>query len=206
MVHERTWIGSNRDVDASRQILLRNDSNSLERRAQRLSKILCIETRVDYCMPNWTWQLLVEAGDCFVDGHYTGCVVSLAAGVEHGLGKLCPKHAGGLFEDLIAAAFGSGYLIDEEREALNELRLYRNDMAHSNIENLSAGVKLQVQKAVLTQSGINGGTWSEKFDPQHLHEHETAASLSAESKAGDLFLRVRKAIYDIFDRNPWEPR
>ena len=90
--------------------------------------------------------MLDEAGSCFVSGLYTGCIVSLAAGVEHGLGELCPDHARERFDNLIGAAFACGYLLDEEREVLDDLRQYRNDMAHSKIVNLAAGKNCRYKK------------------------------------------------------------
>ena len=85
MVHERTWEKSYRDVDDCRSVLLRIDSNTLERRALRLSKQSCVLMPIGYSMPGWTSDLIDEAGMCFTYGQFTGCIVSLTAGVEHGL-------------------------------------------------------------------------------------------------------------------------
>ena len=39
-------------------------------------------------MPSRTDTLLSAACDCFEDGQYTGCVLTLATGVEHGLRQI----------------------------------------------------------------------------------------------------------------------
>ena len=206
MAHRRTWLEKHRDVDTCAQFLIAYDSNSRQRRAERLSLETQVELPVEYRMPNWTSQMLDEAGECFMNGLYTGCILSLSAGIEHGLAELCPDQAGGRFEDLINAAFDRGYLYDYEKKALSDLKAYRNDMAHSNIDKLAVGKKLQIQKIVLTESGITEGVWSEEFVPRNQNERETAASLSAEKKTQDLYLRVRNVVYDIFDRNESESK
>lgn len=199
MAHERTWIEKHRDVDTCGQFLISFDANSRQRRAERLSLETQIELPVDYRMPNWTSHMLDEAGGCFMNGLYTGCIASLAASVEHGLRELCQ---GKTLELLISAGVVDGFINDGEEEILTELRKYRNNMIHAKIANLSAGVKLQTQRTALTESGMNEGPWSEEFEPHLPHEKESAASLSAESKVGELFHNVRIALYDIFDRAP----
>jgi len=61
-------------------------------------------------MPGWTSNLIDEASMCFTYGHFTGCIVSLATGVEHGLCKLCYETARGDLQSLIPSAVDSGFV------------------------------------------------------------------------------------------------
>ena len=204
MAYQRTWLEKRRNVETCEQFLVSYDSNNRHRRAERLSLETQVELPVDYCIPNWTDRMLEEAGNCFMNGLYTGCILTLAAGVEYGLGELCPEQAGGRFDKLIKAAIDCGYVIDHEKNVLHDLRKYRNNMAHSNIGKLAAGKKLQIQQTISTDLGVAEREWSKKFLPQNQDEREIAADLSAEKKTKRIYLRVREAMYDIFDRNPRE--
>lgn len=204
--HERTWSKKHRDAETCEQFLISYDTDFRRERAERLSLESQVELPLGYSIPNWTSQMIDEAGACFMNGLYTGCIVSLAAGVEFGLIELCPEKAGESLQELIDASSTKGYILEDEKVKFDELRNYRNDMAHSNIGNLAIGAKLQIQQVVLTKPGISEGTWSDQFEPRDQVELEIAASLAAEAKTGNLFLNVREALYDIFDRNPWKPK
>ena len=118
MVHERTWEKTYRDVDGCRNILLRIDASTLDQRALRLSKESCVLMPLGYSMPNWTSKLINEAGTCFVNGQYTGCIVSLAAGVEYGLRELCDGKPNHQLDRLIRDASNSKKISEEEKEKI----------------------------------------------------------------------------------------
>ena len=93
---------------------------------------------IDYSMPGWTSNLIDEAGTCFTYGQYIGCIVFLAAGVEHGLRKLCNGKASDDLQPLIQPAVDSGFVEAQEGEGmLTKLRKYRNYMAHAKIDKLA---------------------------------------------------------------------
>ena len=85
-------------------------------------------------MPGWTSNLIDEAGMCFTYGHFTGCIVSLATGVEHGLCKLGYGKARDDLKSLIPSTVDSGFVEAQEGEGmLTKLRKYQNYMAHAKL-------------------------------------------------------------------------
>ena len=65
-------------------------------------------------------------------------------------------------------------------------------MAHSKIDNLSDGLQIQYGFVV--------------SDPRNQTEKEMVIYFAKESKVQEILLGVREAIYDIFYRNPWDPK
>ena len=134
--------------------------------------------------------MIAEA--CFVDGNYGGCIVSLAAGVEHGLRELCDGGLDDGLGKLISEASQAIKINQIEIDSLRNLNNYRNNMAHSKIDNLSDG--LQIQHGFVVS------------DPRNQTEKEMVIHFAKESKVQEMLLGVREAIDDIFYRNPWEPK
>ena len=105
---------------------------------------------IDYSMPGWTSNLIDEAGTCFTYGQYIGCIVFLAAGVEHGLRKLCNGKASDHLQSLIQSVVDSGFVEAQEEEMLTKLRKYRNYMVHAKIDKLAEGIQSDLRTIELT--------------------------------------------------------
>lgn len=200
MAQRRTWSQRQGSVERCLQVLRLLDERSIQRRAERLSIETHIETPEDFAMPNRTAELIDEAGACFTNGQYTGCILALAAGIEHGFRTMRGLERKRALGGLIGAGVSCGYINNSEAEILLRLREYRNDAIHSNVDGLSAGKRLVRQSALRNEKGEILGSVQEEFAPESQDEKEIAASLSAEDKVGDLFVRAREAVYDIFDR------
>ena len=85
---------------------------------------------------------------------------------------------------------------------LRTLNKYRNDVAHSNIDNLAAGKTLQRQRYVVTErDGMPDSEWVE-FEPESQDDKEIIAHLSEEYEVGQLLVEVREVLHDVFDRFP----
>lgn len=143
-----------------------------------------------------------EAGACFTNGQYTGCILCLATAVEHGLRELLIMDKRSSLLKLIEEGVERGVVNSSEGVVLHALREYRNYATHSRIDNLAAGKTLQRQRVVLTEHGMMTSSDWEEFEPEFQYEKEIAADLSAEGKVGDLFIKVREIVYDICDRYP----
>ena len=191
MAHERTWEETHRDVNKCRDILLRNDAITLERRALRLSKISSITTFVwKFQIPQWTGDLLDEAECCYLDGNFTGSIVCLAAGTEHALRELCRGKVSDGLGELIKLAASKDRLNGSEIELLKSLNQYRNKLAHSDIDELSNGLKIQ-RGWVAT-------------DPENESEKQILIRFAMESNVENLLFPVRDALHDVFDRAKWK--
>jgi len=206
MVHARTRVRSFRNVEECREVLLRTDSNSLERMASRLSKESCVLMPIDYSIPGWTSNLIDEAGMCFTYKQYTGCIVSLASGVEHGLPKLCNGKVSPDLQPLIQPAVDSGFVEAQEEEMLMKLRKYRNYMAQAKIDKLAEGIPSDLRTIKLTGIESTEDLLTKRTKHGIPFEEEAWAHLSAESSVEEIFLEVREAMFDIFDRANWEPK
>lgn len=200
MTHKRTWIQRHRRVEDCLQVLRSLDSRTLQRRAGRLSIETQIETPVGFYMPNRTALLFDEAGACFTNGQYNGCVFVLATGVEYGLRKLLNSPKSRRLNKLIQDGVDTGNITAGEADVLGELRNYRNQATHSDIARLAVGIRLSRQSVKLTPHGEESTSEWEEFEPQSQSDMETAVHLAAEEKVGELFLKVREAMYEIFDR------
>ena len=88
---------------------------------------------------------------CFRYGHFTGCIVSLATGVEQGLCKLCYGKARDDLQSLIPSAVESRCVETQEGEGmLTILRKYQNHMAHAKIDKLAEGISSDLWAIELT--------------------------------------------------------
>ena len=184
------------------QLLRALDERTLHRRAEKLSIIVQIETPVGYYMPNRTSHLLSEADACFVDGHYAGCVLALASGVEHGLRELLQKPMGMSLVRLIGHGITDGLISKSQAEVLRVMKDYRNSVTHSDIDYLATGEKLQIQGAPPAPQSIMEESEWEKFEPTSEDHKEITADLAAEHRVRELLVQVREVIHDIFDGQP----
>ncbi|MQG29066.1 MAG: hypothetical protein FI723_11840 [SAR202 cluster bacterium] len=150
--------------------------------------------------------MIDEAGMCFTSGQYTGCIVSLAAGVEHGLRKLCNGKASDDLQPLIQPAVDSGFVEAQEEEMLMKLRKYRNYMAQAKIDKLAEGIPSDLRTIELTGIESTEDLLTKRTKHGIPFEEEAWAHLSAESSVEEIFLEVREAMFDIFDRANWEPK
>jgi hypothetical protein len=163
--------------------------------------------QIDYSMPGWTSNLIDETGMCFTYGQYTGCIVSLAAGVEHGLRKLCNGKASDHLQSLIQSVVDSGFVeAQEEEEMLTKLRKYRNYMAHAKIDKLAERIPSDLRTIELTGIESTEDLLTKRTKHGIPFEEEAWAHLSAGSSVEAIFLEVREAMLDIFDRANWEPK
>ena len=88
---------------------------------------------------------------CVTYGHFTGCIVSLATGVEQGLCKPCYGKAKDDLQSLIPSAVGSGFVEAQDGEGmLTKLRKYQNYMAHAKIDKLAEGIPSDLWTIELT--------------------------------------------------------
>ena len=206
MTQKRTWLQQQQSGERCIQILRALDERTLQRRAQRLASIVQIETPAGYYMPNRTCHLLDEAEGCFVDGHYGGCVLSLASGVEHGLRELLQKPKGISLNMLIKHGITHGVINESQAEVLRAMKDYRNSASHSDIDYLAAGKRSQHENVLLSpQETMEASAWEDLGLPtQDLKE--IAAELSEEHKVGELLVQVREVIHDIFDGQPLPDR
>ena len=101
---------------------------------------------------------------------------------------------------LILIGVESGVINGAEAGVLRVLKNLRNQMAHSDIDELAAGTVLWRQAVNLTVSGIESNSAWEKIIPECQDHKEIASSLAAERKAGDLLVKVREMMHDIVDR------
>ena len=147
---------------------------------------------------------------CFTYKQYTGCIVSLASGVEHGLPKLCNGKVSDDLQPLIQSAVDSGFVEAQEEEMLTNLRKYRNYMAHAKIDKLAEGIPSDLRTIELTGELTGIESTEDLLTKRTKHgiplEGEAWAHLSAESSVEEIFLEVSEAMFDIFDRANWEPK
>lgn len=200
MDETRTWTQRERTVEESAKILHALDARTLQRRAIRLSIEIPIELPLGYEIPHRTTQLFDEAGACYTNGQYNGCILVLATGVEDGLRKLLKASQSRRLHKLIQDGVNVGIIKVEEANVLLELKDYRNQATHSDIVALASGLKLSHQTVRLTQHGAEASSDWEDFEPESQSDMETAVALRAERKVGDIFAKVREVVYDIFDR------
>ena len=200
MTQKRTWSQRQRSVEACVIVLRDLDERTLARRAKRLSIEPVNEFPVDYHIPNRTGWLLDEAGACFTNGQYTGCVLALAAAAEHGLREKLGMPQKAVLDELIKKAVNSRIVSNDNAEVLNSLKDYRNDAIHSNIDNLASGTRLKRSNPRFTEQGVvQGSEWTE-FEPESQDEKEIAAELVAERIVERLLIQVQEILFDVFDR------
>lgn len=205
MEWKRRWTQVKRGEEECAEVLRNLGERTLHRRAKRLSMLEQIHSDIDVAhMPHLTEFMLEAACDCFIDGHFTGCVLSLAAGVEHGLRQVLDEigESDPVLAELIEIAVGRDAVDSSQAVVLQKLRKYRNDVAHSNIGRRAVGKKLQRQRYVVTErGGMPDSDW-EEFVPESQADKEAVVHLSEEYEVGELLVEVREVLHDVFDRFP----
>ena len=79
MEWKRRWTQVKRGEEECAEVLRKLDERTLQRRAKRLSMLAQIHADIDVgLIPHLTEFMLDAACNCFIDGHITGCVLSLA--------------------------------------------------------------------------------------------------------------------------------
>jgi len=166
-------------LERRKAILDKLDTDSREQRSKRLAAVPTLLFPTTSQIPSRTFALLSEAGSCFVNGEYNGCVSVLATAVEYSLGDLLASRL--KLNSLIKMAKERGILDARQTEVFDKLRQYRNDVVHSDLSKLATGIVLQVQDTAITEKGlVQSSDWSD-VQPNDATMREIAASLSAES-------------------------
>jgi hypothetical protein len=143
--------------------------------------------------------MLSEASACFTEGQYTGCILALATGAEHGLRELLDIPGKPGLDRLIKLAVCAGAVNNSQAKVLRSLKLYRNRVTHSRIDELAYGKTLQRQMGVMTITGLVASSEWETFTPETRDDKETAVDLSAEREVGQILVATRIVMHDIFD-------
>jgi len=105
-------------------------------------------------MANRTVGLLDEAGACFTIGQYTGCVLALATAVEHGLRELFDQPKSFKLNKLIRVGVDALVINEAEADVLRALKNYRNQVTHSDIDDLAKGTTFRRQTTNMTIGGV----------------------------------------------------
>ena len=83
-------------------------------------------------------------------------------------------------------------------------------MAHAKIDKLAEGIPSDLRTIELTGELTGIESTEDLLTKRTKHgipfEEEAWAHLSAESSVEEIFLEVREAMFDIFDRANWEPK
>ncbi len=200
-MHEQIgWSQRARSVEECATILQTLDARTLQRRAERLSIEGQIQTEIRFDMANRTADLLDEAGACFTIGQYTGCVLALATGVEHGLRELLDQPKAIKLNKLIQVGVDALIVTDAEAKVLQALKDYRNQVTHSDIDELAAGTTLRRSTANFKTSGVEVVSDWETIIPESQDHKEIASDLAAERIVGTLLVNVNHVVHDIFGR------
>lgn len=200
-MHEQIgWSQRARSVKECATILNTLDARTLQRRAERLSIEGQIQTEIRFDMANRTADLLDEAGACFTNGQYTGCVLALATGVEHGLRELLDMPKSFKLNKLIQVGVEALVVNDAEAAVLRALKNYRNQVTHSDIDDLAAGTTLWRHTANMTMGRVQATSPWERIIPESQDEKEIASDLAAERIVGNLLVKVNQVVHDIFSR------
>jgi hypothetical protein len=172
----------------------------LERRAERLGIIPQAITHASFnSIPGRVRELLNEASDCYVIGAYHASLAVLAAATEYALQVRLRKTSNEKFRKLLSLTEERGLCAKEDMEHLKKLLHYRNNMTHSNLNELTRGVKLIQQEVVLTNKGILEKSEWEEFIPIKQEEKEMAISLGAQMEVAKLLVYIRSFLYRLFD-------
>ena len=200
-MHEQIgWSQRARSVKECATILNTLDARTLQRRAERLSIEGQIQTEIRFDMASRTPDLLDEAGACFTNGQYTGCVLALATGVEHGLRELLDMPKSFKLNKLIQVGVEALVVNDAEAAVLRALKNYRNQVTHSDIDDLAAGTTLWRHTANMTMGRVQATSPWERIIPESQDEKEIASDLAAERIVGNLLVKVNQVVHDIFSR------
>ncbi len=180
----------------SEAILLRLDTDSRKRRSKRRSVIPTLSFPTSSRIQGRTSALLSEAGSCFVNGEYNGCVSVLATAVEYSLRDLL--HSRLKLNSLVKAAIERGVLNPRQAEVFDKLRRYRNNVVHSDLPELAKGIVLKVQEVAITEKGlVPSSDWSD-VQPDDAAMQEIAGSLAAESIVQSILLDTRRILCDLY--------
>lgn len=181
--------------EKAKDILRKLDAHTLERRAERQSRIPI--TTFYGNIPSRVFHLLDEADSCFVNGEYNGCVAVLVTAVEYSLRKLLNEKS--RLKTLIDLATTRGILNEQDAKVLDKLRQYRNNVIHSDLTKLAKGVILQKQEAIITEKGmVPMSDWKE-VKPEDETMKDAASSLTAEAVVGELVLNVSRVLCKLYD-------
>lgn len=182
--------------ETSEAILLRLDTDSRKRRSKRRSVIPTLSFPTSSRIPGRTSALLSEAGSCFVNGEYNGCVSVLATAVEYSLRDLL--HSRLKLNSLVKAARERGVLNPRQAEVFDKLRRYRNNVVHSDLPELAKGIVLKVQDVAITEKGlVPSSDWSD-VQPDDAAMQEIAGSLAAESIVQSILLDTRRVLCELY--------
>lgn len=103
------------------------------------------------------------------------------------------------FKSLIDLAMKRGVLNDQEGQILHELRRYRNYTLHSKLNELSKGIILRQQEAILSEKGLIPASDWQEIKPEDEVMKDVASSLSAESRVANILLNVDKVLCRVYD-------
>lgn len=183
-------------LETSKAILVRLDTDSREQRSKRLAVIPTLLFPTTSQIPSRTFALLSEAGSCFVNGEYNGCVSVLATAVEYSLRDLLHRRL--KLNSLVKAAKERGILNPRQAEVLDKLRQYRNNVVHSDLPELAKGIVLKVQDVAITEKGlVPSSDWSD-VQPNDATMQEIAGSLSAESIVQSILLDTGRVLCELY--------
>lgn len=198
-----TWHQELQSEETCKKILEASDQRSFAYRAARLASIPVITSYVrDNGMPGRVASLLSEAGDCYVEGHFQACIATLAIAAEHGLRIRLGESMSVKLAGLIRRAVSDRYIDDWEADSLRHLSRERNAGMHSDMDSLVAGVQIARSLMTLTPDGmrVDPDNEEEPVKPETSFEKEIAAALIVEHHAAELYNAVRRAMYNLFDR------
>ena len=183
-------------LETSKAILVRLDTDSREQRSKRLAVIPTLLFPTTSQIPSRTFALLSEAGSCFVNGEYNGCVSVLATAVEYSLRDLL--HSRLKLNSLVKTARERGVLNPRQAEVFDKLRRYRNNVVHSDLPELAKGIVLKVQDVAITEKGlVPSSDWSDvQLDDAAMQE--IAGSLAAESIVQSILLDNRRVLCELY--------
>jgi len=183
-------------LERSKAILHRLDTDSREQRSKRLAVIPTLLFPTTSQIPSRTFALLSEAGSCFVNGEYNGCVSVLATAVEYSLRDLL--HSRLKLSGLIKTAKERGILNPKQAEVFDKLRQHRNNVVHSDLPELAKGIVLKVQDVAITEKGlIPSSDWSD-VQPSDATMQDIAGSLSAESTVQGILLDTSRVLCELY--------
>lgn len=181
--------------EKAKDILRKLDEHTLERRAERQSKVPI--TTFYGNIPSRVFHLLAEADSCFINGEYNGCTAVLATAVEYSLKKLLNNKSN--LKTLISLATERGIIDEQDAEVLDLLRQYRNNVLHSDLTELAEGIVLRQQKAVVTEKGIVPvSEWTE-VKPEDETMKDAASSLAAETVVKRLIQSVSSILCKLYN-------
>lgn len=188
-----------RDQEECKTVLAEFDRRTLEMRAARLSFLPVALSYADYdFMPARVDALLSEACECYLIGAYVASLAALAIATEYGLQVKLGKSARTSLRNLVDIAEKRRLGDALDFEALRDLAEYRNNVFHSDLDDLSRGLKLRRQMTGVTKQGVLEEPEWEEFKPENRTDKEKAAQLHGQVKVAGLLITVRRFLYKLF--------